>query len=175
MPMTSPALTLEDLRRRARRRLPRMVFEFIDGGAEDESTIRANRRGFEDLAFRPRVLVDVSRRSQEVTVLGQRLSTPVLLAPTGLSRVAGRDGERAAARAAASCGTVSVVSTAASVSLEDVAAATPQPQWFQLYPWGDRAVTAQLITRARRLGTPRWSSPRTFRSSADGSATSAPA
>jgi len=129
-----------------------MVFEFIDGGAEDESTIRENRRGFNDLAFRPRILVDVSRRSQEVTVLGQHLSMPLLLAPTGLSRVAGRDGERAAARAAAACGTVSVVSTAASVSLEDVAAATPQPQWFQLYPWGDRTVIAALIERARRLG-----------------------
>jgi len=145
-------ITIEDLRSHARRRLPRMVFEFVDGGAEDESTIRANRRGFEDLAFRPRVLVDVSRRSQEVTVLGRRLSTPVLLAPTGLSRVAGRDGELAAARAAATCGTLSVVSTAASVSLEDVAAAAPEPQWFQLYPWGDRAVTTRLIERARRLG-----------------------
>lgn len=152
MAIRTGALTLDDLRTRARRRLPRMVFDFIDGGAEDERTIRENRRGFEDLAFRPRVLVDVSRRSQEVTVLGQHLSTPVLLAPTGLSRVAGRDGERAAARAAARCGTVSVVSTAASVSLEDVAAATPQPQWFQLYPWGDRSVVIQLIERARRLG-----------------------
>jgi len=152
MPILAPALTLEDLRARARRRLPRMVFEFIDGGAEDESTIAENRRGFGDLTFRPRVLVDVSRRSQEVTVLGQHLSMPVLLAPTGLSRVAGRAGERAAARAAAACGTVSVVSTAASVSLEDVAAATPQPQWFQLYPWGDRAVINSLIERARGLG-----------------------
>ncbi|MEJ7795758.1 MAG: alpha-hydroxy-acid oxidizing protein, partial [Nocardioides sp.] len=77
MPILAPALTLEDLRARARRRLPRMVFEFIDGGAEDESTIAENRRGFGDLTFRPRVLVDVSRRSQEVTVLGQHLSMPV--------------------------------------------------------------------------------------------------
>jgi len=152
MPITPRALNLDDLRDRARRRLPRMVFEFIDGGAEDETTVRANRHAFDDLAFRPRVLVDVSRRSQDVTLLGRSLSTPVLLAPTGLSRVAGRDGELAAARAATACGTLSVVSTAASVTLEDVAAAAGEPQWFQLYPWGDRAVTTALIERAQRLG-----------------------
>src|SRR5699024_2181254 len=82
----------------------------------------------------------------------QQLSTPVLLAPVGLARIAGRQGELAAARAAANAGTVSVVSTAASFSIEEVAACTDEPQWFQLYPWGDREAVEAMIHRARNAG-----------------------
>ncbi len=142
-------LTVADLRSRARRRLPRMVFDFVDGGAEDESTVVENRRAFTDVAFRPRVLVDVSTRPQGVRVLGQDLAMPVILGPTGLARMVDPAGETAAAVAAERFGTVSVVSSGSSVSFEDVAAAVDQAQWFQLYPWGDRGTIEALIDRAR--------------------------
>jgi isopentenyl diphosphate isomerase/L-lactate dehydrogenase-like FMN-dependent dehydrogenase len=145
-------VNVEDYRRRARRRLPRMVFEFIEGGAEDEHSLRANRRGWEEITFRPRVLTDVSKIRHRTTVAGHELEIPVILAPTGLSRLAGPEGEHAAAAAAHACGTVSVMSTSASVSLEDAARRAPSAQWFQLYPWADRAVTTSLIERARRAG-----------------------
>jgi len=144
--------TVADLRERARRRLPRMVFDFVDGGAEDEATVRENRRAFADVAFRPRVLVDVSSRPQGVRVLGQDLSMPVILGPTGLARMVDPAGETAAAVAAERFGTVSVVSSGSSVSFADVAAAVSQPQWFQLYPWGDRATIEALIGRAQECG-----------------------
>jgi isopentenyl diphosphate isomerase/L-lactate dehydrogenase-like FMN-dependent dehydrogenase len=129
-----------------------MVFEFIEGGAEDEHTVRANRVGWEELTFRPRVLTDVGKIRHAVTVAGQELALPILIAPTGLSRLAGPEGERAAARAAHAHGTVSVLSTSSSTSLEDVATAAPSPQWFQLYPWANREVTTGLIDRARASG-----------------------
>jgi isopentenyl diphosphate isomerase/L-lactate dehydrogenase-like FMN-dependent dehydrogenase len=129
-----------------------MVFDFVDGGAEDEATVRENRRAFADVAFRPRVLVDVSSRPQGVRVLGQDLSMPVILGPTGLARMVDPAGETAAAVAAERFGTVSVVSSGSSVSFADVAAAVSQPQWFQLYPWGDRATIEALIGRAQECG-----------------------
>lgn len=142
-------LTVADLRSRARRRLPRMVFDFVDGGAEDESTVIENRRAFADIAFRPRVLIDVSTRPQGVRVLGQDLAMPVILGPTGLARMVDPAGETAAAVAAERFGTVSVVSSGSSFSFEDVATAVDVPQWFQLYPWGDRGTIEALIDRAR--------------------------
>ncbi|NEK58460.1 alpha-hydroxy-acid oxidizing protein [Geodermatophilus sabuli] len=126
-----------------------MVFDFVDGGAEDEATVRENRRAFADVALRPRVLVDVSARPQGVRVMGQDLALPVVLGPTGLARMVHPAGEAAAAVAAELFGTVSVVSSGSSVSFEDVAAAVRVPQWFQLYPWGDRATIEALIDRAR--------------------------
>jgi isopentenyl diphosphate isomerase/L-lactate dehydrogenase-like FMN-dependent dehydrogenase len=144
--------TVADLRERARRRLPRMVFDFVDGGAEDEATVRENRRAFADVAFRPRVLVDVSSRPQGVRVLGQDLAMPVILGPTGLARMVDPAGETAAAVAAERFGTVSVVSSGSSVSFADVAAAVSVPQWFQLYPWGDRSTIEALIGRAQECG-----------------------
>jgi isopentenyl diphosphate isomerase/L-lactate dehydrogenase-like FMN-dependent dehydrogenase len=141
-----------DFQRHARRRLPRMVYEFIEGGAEDEYAVRANRSAWAELTFRPRVLTDVGKIRHAVTVAGQELAVPILIAPTGLSRLAGPEGEHAAARAAHAHGTVSVVSTSSSTSLEDVAAAASSPQWFQLYPWANREVTTGLIDRARASG-----------------------
>lgn len=145
-------VTLDDMRQAARRRLPRVAFDFIDGGAETEHSVRRNRGGFEGLRLRPDVLVDVSVRSQRVTLFGRELATPVLLAPTGIARLAGHRGERAAAAGASAMGTVSVLSTASSVSYAEVAREAPEPQWFQLYPWGDRELTMRLIERARQAG-----------------------
>jgi isopentenyl diphosphate isomerase/L-lactate dehydrogenase-like FMN-dependent dehydrogenase len=146
--MTAP-VNVDDFRRAARRKLPRMVFEFIEGGAEDEHTLTANREAWQEITFRPQVLTDVGKVRHRVTVAGQELAVPIILAPTGLSRLAGVEGEHAAARAAHAHGTVSVLSTSASVSIEELAAAAPAPQWFQLYPWANRQVTTSLIERAR--------------------------
>lgn len=150
--LTRPAASVDELRTRARRRLPRPVFDFIDGGAEDEATLRANRDDFARLTFRPDALVDVSARSQRVTVLGHDLPTPVLLAPCGLARLAHREGELAAARAAAAFGTVFSLSTASSRSIEEVAGTGPGLRWFQLYVWQDRSATRTLVERARDAG-----------------------
>ena len=155
MPVESDAMkaiNIEDLRKAARRRLPRAVFDFVDGGAEDEVTLRRNRTAFERLAFQPRVLVDVSKRDQSATVLGQRLETPVIIAPTGLAGACWPRGEILAARAAASLGTIFTLSTHASCSIEQVAQAAPGPLWFQLYVWQDRDLTRSFIERARAAG-----------------------
>ncbi|WP_296140589.1 MULTISPECIES: alpha-hydroxy acid oxidase [unclassified Pseudonocardia] len=146
------AITVADLRVAARKRLPRMVFDFVDGGAEDELTVTENEAAFDRVAFRPRVLVDVAERPQAVTVLGRRLEMPVILGPTGLMRMVGHEGELASAAAAHAFGTVSVTSSGSSVSIEDVAASVDSPQWFQLYPWGDRSTVENIIARARDLG-----------------------
>jgi isopentenyl diphosphate isomerase/L-lactate dehydrogenase-like FMN-dependent dehydrogenase len=145
-------VNVSDYRRAARRKLPRMVSEFIEGGAEDEHAVWENELAWRRMTFRPRVLTDVAKTNRRVRVAGQDLDLPVLLGPTGLSRLAGPAGEHAAASAATAHGTVSVLSTSASVSIEDLAAAAPAPQWFQLYPWANRDVTTSLIDRARRSG-----------------------
>ena len=150
--LTRPAASIDELRIRARRRIPRPVFDFIDGGAEDETTLRANRSDFATLAFRPDALVDVSTRSQRTTVLGQELPSPVLLSPCGLARLAHREGELGAARAAADFGTIFTLSTASSYSIEEVAAASRGVNWFQLYVWENRDATRALVERARAAG-----------------------
>lgn len=150
--MSRAPLTLADLERLARRRLPRVVADFIDGGAEDERTLRANRAAFGRYTLSPALLGSGERRDVSVTVAGEHFGLPVLLAPTGLSRLAGRGGEIAAARAAEAEGSVAIVSSASSRSITDVAAATTRPPWFQLYPWGDAALTDALLGRAQAAG-----------------------
>src|SRR5262245_29902640 len=104
-------VNIQDLRRAARRRLPRAVFDYVDGGAEDEATLRNNRLGFQRYTFNPRVLVDVSRRDQSTTVLGQRLASPLILAPTSFTGMLRHRGEALAARAAAKKGVIYTCST----------------------------------------------------------------
>ena len=147
------AVNVEDIRRIARRRVPRIVFDFIDGAADDEVTKRANRSAFDRITFEPQTLVDVAQRQYRTEVCGQTLDLPVLLAPTGLTRLAHHGGEIAAARAAVRKGSVFVLSSASTYSIEEVAAAVPaRSLWFQLYPWKDRELTQQLIRRARQAG-----------------------
>jgi len=141
-------VNIEDLRRRARRRLPKVVFDFIDGGAQDERTLAANRADFEAWELRPKLLVDVSRRSLETTVLGRAIALPVMLAPTGITGLATPQGELHAARAAEAAGTVYCLSTPATCCIEEVAAATTRPFWFQLYVMRDRGATRSLVQRA---------------------------
>lgn len=143
-------VNVHDVRRRAKRRLPRIVFDFVDGGADDERTLRRNETSFGSLFFRPQVLRDVEHRSQRTTVLGQDVSSPVLLAPTGLARLTHpRGGEVEVARAAEAAETIFALSSGASCTMEDVAAATSSPMWLQLYLFSERDVVAELIERAR--------------------------
>jgi isopentenyl diphosphate isomerase/L-lactate dehydrogenase-like FMN-dependent dehydrogenase len=150
-------ITVEDYRKRARRALPDMVWAYFDYGAEDLITLHANRSAFGRYALRMRVLAGFDKPTLGTEIAGVPLSLPVLLAPTGVAGLAHWTGERAAAQQADAAGTVSVLSTSASYSIEEVAAATSHGQFFQLYPWannaqGARALTESLMERAHRAG-----------------------
>lgn len=147
-----PALTIEDLRRLARARVPRMVFDYIDGGADAEITLRENCRIFEDVTFRPRGAVAVPEVHLATTVLGMTFDLPFLLAPLGSSRMFSPRGEVAAAQAAGAAGTGYILSTLSGCRLEDVKAATPRPAWYQVYLVGGREVARAAIRRAAAAG-----------------------
>ncbi|MCY3785762.1 MAG: alpha-hydroxy acid oxidase [bacterium] len=151
-PRPSPPQTYDDFRRLARRRLPRVVYDFVEGGADGEVTLRANHEAFDRVRFTASSLVDVSERDAGATVLGRRLGVPFICGPAGLARLVHRDGELAAARAAAAAGTVFVISTASSYSIEEIAAASDGPLWFQLYLWRSPEVVARLVDRAAAAG-----------------------
>jgi L-lactate dehydrogenase (cytochrome) len=143
---------IEDLRRLARRRLPRALFDFVDGGAQDEVTLRANQSDFQKLALLPRVLTDVSRRDQSVTVLGQTLQQPLILAPTGMPGMLWPHGALAAAQAADKAGVGFCLSTMSTSTIEDVSKAVHKPIWFQLYVMRDRELAKSMIERAKVAG-----------------------
>jgi L-lactate dehydrogenase (cytochrome) len=145
-------LTIDDLRRAARRRLPRVVFDYIDGGADREITLAENCRAFEQVTFRPRSAVAVSACDLRTTVLGMPLELPLLLAPVGSSRVFFPRAEIAAARAAGAAGTAYILSTFSGCRLEDVRAASTGPVWYQLYLAGGRDASIAAIERARTAG-----------------------
>ncbi len=149
----APATAL-DYRELARRRLPRQLFDYIDGGAYEEATLRANVADLERLRLRQVVMRDVSRRAQEVEVLGQRLAFPVLLGPVGLGGMFARRAEVQAARAACGAGIPFVESTVSICGLVEVAAASPAPPWFQLYVMRDRRYAEDLMARAHAVGCP---------------------
>ncbi|MCC7547987.1 MAG: alpha-hydroxy-acid oxidizing protein [Burkholderiales bacterium] len=144
--------SIEDLRQRARRRLPRAIFDFIDGGSQDEVTLAANRRDFERIALMPRVLTDVSRRQLSTTVLGDRLAFPLIAAPTGLAGMLSRKGEVAEARAVEASGIAYCLSQMACCSIEEVKAATRRSFWFQSYLVKDRGINEVLMERAASAG-----------------------
>jgi len=142
-----------DFRETARRRLPRAIFDFVDGGAGLEHTLRANEEAFRRYAFRPRLLTDVSERSLDTLVLGSPLRMPLLLGPSGMQRLVHPDGELGAARAAARAGAGYVLSVGASETLEAVAeAGRGGVLWFQVYLWEDRPWTEDLLRRATGAG-----------------------
>jgi L-lactate dehydrogenase (cytochrome) len=143
---------IEDFRKLARRRLPRALFDFIDGGAQDEVTLRANQSDFHRLALLPRVLTDVSKRDQSVTVLGRRLDLPLILSPTGLPGMLWPNGAIAAAQAADKAGAGFCLSSMSTSTVEDVSRATGRPIWFQLYVMRDRGLSRALIERAKAAG-----------------------
>src|SRR5262245_10287639 len=145
-------LNIEDLRRLARRRLPRAVFDYIDGGADAEITLRENCRVFDLVTFRPRCAVATPESDLRTTVLGTTLDLPFLLAPVGSTRLFYPRGEAVAAREAGKAGTAYVLSTFSGTSLEEVKAAASGPTWYQLYIAGGRDVALAGIARARKAG-----------------------
>ena len=145
-------INIEDLRQAAKRRLPRVVFDYIDGGAEAEQTLRANTRAFEEMTLRPRCAVATPVCDLRTTVIGTSLSMPLILAPVGSSRLMYPRGEEAAARAAGQAGIVYALSTLSGCRLEDVAAASEAPVWYQLYLVGGRDCALAGIERARAAG-----------------------
>jgi isopentenyl diphosphate isomerase/L-lactate dehydrogenase-like FMN-dependent dehydrogenase len=141
-----------DLRRAAERRLPRAVFDYVDGGADGEVTLRENTRSFEEVTFRPRNAVAVSGCNLHTKALGSDLSMPVLLAPVGYSRMIHPQGEITAARAAGKAGIGFTLTTISGSPLEKVAEATPGPRWYQLYLVGGREAAEAALERAQKAG-----------------------
>jgi len=145
-------VNIADLRARAQRRLPRAVFDYLDGGAESEASLRENVRAFESLTFRPRNAMAVPQCDLRVKILGAELSFPAILAPIGYSRLMHPEGECAAARGASAAGTSYILSTIAGHKMEDVRAATKGPVWYQLYLLGGRAAAEAALARAWAAG-----------------------
>ncbi|WP_051791231.1 alpha-hydroxy acid oxidase [Amycolatopsis jejuensis] len=147
------AHTIDDLRTIARRRTPRPVFDYVDGAAEQEISLGRARTAFENVELHPRVLRDVTRIEPETEILGGPSALPLVLAPTGFTRMMHHEGEIAVARAAARAGLPYVLSTMGTTDLETVRASAPAArQWFQLYLWKDRAASEILIERAAKAG-----------------------
>lgn len=145
-------LKVADYEALARERMQPAAYDYYAGAAGDERTLDENRRAFDRIVLRPRVLVDVSKVDVSTTVLNHRIELPVMLAPTAFNRLAHPDGELAAARAAGGSGTIMVASTLSTCSLEDVAAAATGPLLFQLYVYKDRELTRELVRRAEAAG-----------------------
>jgi len=148
----SGAVKIDDLRELARRHVPRIVFNYIDGGAEGEWTLRENRRAFDAVTFRPHQAIALPVSDLRTRVLGTELSMPILLAPVGYLRVMHPDGEIAAARAASNAGIGLILSTVSGHRLEDVKAASVGPVWYQLYLTGGRAAAENAMRRALDVG-----------------------
>jgi L-lactate dehydrogenase (cytochrome) len=142
-----------DLRRMARRRTPRAAFDYVDGGATDEVSMRRARDAFDRVEFSPRVLRDVAAVDTSTTILGRRAALPIGFGPTGFTRMMQHEGERAVAAAAARAGIPYALSTMGTTSIEELTAAAPKADlWFQLYMWRDRVLSRELIARARQAG-----------------------
>jgi L-lactate dehydrogenase (FMN-dependent) and related alpha-hydroxy acid dehydrogenases len=152
MALPNDITCIEDLRVLAKRRVPRMFYDYADSGAWTESTYRANESDFQKIKFRQRVAVDMDGRSLRTTMAGFEATMPVALAPTGLTGMQHADGEILAAQAAEAFGVPFTLSTMSICSIEDVAAATTKPFWFQLYVMRDRDFVANLIDRAKAAG-----------------------
>ncbi|MDO1582236.1 alpha-hydroxy acid oxidase [Rhizobium oryzicola] len=148
----SKPLTIADLKTLARRRVPKMFFDYADSGSWTEGTYRANEADFSAIKLRQRVLVDMTNRSLKSEMIGHDVAMPVALAPTGLTGMQHADGEMLAAKAAEEFGVPFTLSTMSICSIEDVASVTTKPFWFQLYVMKDRAFIENLIDRAKRAG-----------------------
>ena len=143
---------IADLRRLAWQRLPRVLFDYIDGGAQDEVTLRANQQDFNNFTLVQRVLRDVSTRDQSVTVLGQKYDLPLILSPTGMTGLFWPNGALEAARAASDAGAGFCLSSMSTSTVEDIKKVAKQPAWFQLYVMRDRGMSRELIERAKAAG-----------------------
>src|SRR5215471_14617072 len=150
--MSQSITTIEELRILAKKRVPRMFYDYVDSGAWTGSTYEANELDFKRIKLRQRVAVDISNRSLATTMVGQPVNMPVALAPTGIIGMQRGDGEILVARAAAKAGIPYTLSTMSVCSIEDVAANTEKPFWFQLYVMRDREFSGDLIDRAKAAG-----------------------
>jgi L-lactate dehydrogenase (cytochrome)/(S)-mandelate dehydrogenase len=146
------AYSIEAMRGLARARLPKPVFDFADGGAEDEYTLRRNEAAFDDFALLPRPLSGAAERDLSISLFGQRLSMPVIIGPTGLAGLFWPDGERCAARAASAAGTAFCLSHGSVCTLEQLAATGASPRWMQVFIYRDRGFTRELAQRAAGAG-----------------------
>ncbi|MEX0733821.1 MAG: alpha-hydroxy acid oxidase [Steroidobacteraceae bacterium] len=146
------AINIEDLRAIARKRLPRFVFTYVDGGAEDEITLRGNRDAFLRLRFRPRTLVNVSKRDLSTQMLGAPSALPIVVGPTGLNGLSWPDGDMELARAASAAGVPFAMSTVSMSLVEDVAREAPGRLWLQAYVFSERRITDAIMARARDAG-----------------------
>jgi len=144
--------SIADLRRVAKRRLPRVMFDYMDGGAEDEVALYGNCAAFDAWRLIPRVLVDVAEVELGTEIMGQKSELPLVIAPTGMSRLFHYRGEMAVAPAAARAGLIYSLSSMSSFDIEAVGAATSGPKWFQIYVWKDREVIREFIQRCREAG-----------------------
>lgn len=142
-------ITVSDFRARAKRRLPRPIFDYLDGGADDEWSLANNTRAFETFRLVHHGLVDVARIDAARTVLGARLAMPLLLSPTGMNRLFHRDRERGVARPAARAGVMYALSTLSTVSIEEIGRLTDGPKLFQIYVFKDRGLTEEFVARCR--------------------------
>ncbi|NOZ66725.1 MAG: alpha-hydroxy-acid oxidizing protein [Alphaproteobacteria bacterium] len=152
MSQLDSCFNIEDFRRLARKRLPRMIFDYLDGGADDEVTLGRNQSSFSKFQLMPRALRDVGNIDLTTTVLGQKVDLPVLISPTGQNRMFHHTGECAVARAAAKAGTIYALSSVSSTSIEDTASASDGPKWFQIYVWRNRDITKEFMDRCRENG-----------------------
>lgn len=152
MSQQTALINLYDYEAAARQRLPAMAYDYYASGALDEITLRENHAAYDRIALRYRVLRDVSQRDLSTTVLGQRVSMPILIAPTAFHGMANPEGELATARAAGAARTIMVLSTLSNSSVEEVAHAATAPLWFQLYVYRDRSATVDLIQRVEAAG-----------------------
>jgi len=146
------AYNIHDLRETARRRLPKGVFEFVDRGTEDDNAVANNRTALERIRFRPRTLVDVSKRSQEITLFGKKQPLPFCIGPTGTAGLLWYGGEVGIARAAAAAGIPFTIGTNAMTSMEEIVEQAGGTLWFQLYVWQDRALSWKIVDRAKGVG-----------------------
>jgi isopentenyl diphosphate isomerase/L-lactate dehydrogenase-like FMN-dependent dehydrogenase len=149
---TLGAYNVADLREIARRRLPKGIFEFVDRGAEDEDSLRNNRAAFERIKLQPRVLVDVSQRSQSIQLFGHSQKMPIAVAPTGAAGIMWHEGEIALARAAAAAGIPFTLATGSLTAMEKVVEQAGGRVWFQLYMYADRSLSYRLVERAKSAG-----------------------
>jgi (S)-mandelate dehydrogenase len=148
----SRVLNISDLREIARRRIPGFVFEYVEGGSEDEQTLRCNRRAFEALSFVPQTLVDTTARHHKIELFGRPASAPLIIGPTGMNGMIDPRGDTALARGAAAAGIPFCLSTVSTTRLEDVAASAGGRLWMQLYVMKDRAVAEDIMKRADAAG-----------------------
>lgn len=144
--------SIAGLQKLAIKKLPRMVSDFLEGGAEDEKTLRSNSSSFDRFDLVPRVLKDISNIDISTTIMGQKIDTPVMLAPTGMSRMFHQQGEMAVSKAASEANTIYNLSSMSTYNIEEVAQGSTGPKWFQIYVWKDQGIVKEFIDRCKESG-----------------------